>query len=32
LEMTREGAISLEKLQAIVPTLMALGAQKPPVN
>jgi len=32
LEMTREGAISLEKLQAIVPTLMALGAQEPPVN
>jgi len=32
LEMTREGAISLEKLQAILPTLMAQAPQEPPVN
>jgi len=32
LEMTREGAISLEKLQATLPTLMAQAPQEPPVN
>jgi len=32
LEMTREGAISLGKLQATLPTLMAHAPQEPPVN
>ena len=32
LEMTREGAISLGKLQATLPTLMTHAPQEPPVN